>query len=139
MTILISDKTDFKIRNITRDKDRNYIMIKRSILPKEITILNVYAPDNRSSKYTKQKTNKTKRRHRQVHNYTWRLPKFYLSIMDRTSRTENQQEYKRLEWPYQLPSPNGHLYNTLLNYSRINIIFSTRGTFTKMDHIKKKF
>ena len=56
MTIFISDKIDFKIRNITRDKDRNYIMIKRSILPKEITILNVYAPDNRSSKYTKQKT-----------------------------------------------------------------------------------
>ena len=97
MTTLISDKTDLKIRNATRDKDRNYLTKKRSILPKEITVLNVYAPDNRSSKYTEQKTNKTKRRHRQIHNYTWRLPKFYLSIMDRTSRIENQQEYKRVE------------------------------------------
>ena len=35
-------------------------MIKRSILPKEITILNVYAPDNRSSKYTKQKPTEPK-------------------------------------------------------------------------------
>ena len=60
MTILISGKTDFKIRNITRDKDRNYIMIKRSILPKEITTLNVYAPENRSSKYTSKKQIKRK-------------------------------------------------------------------------------
>ena len=62
MAILISDKIYFKIRNITRDKDRNYIMTKRSIPLKEITILNAYAPDNRSSNCTKQKPNKTKRR-----------------------------------------------------------------------------
>ena len=43
VAILISDKIDLKINNITRDKERHYIMIKRSIQEEEITIVNTYA------------------------------------------------------------------------------------------------
>ena len=43
--ILISDKTDFKIKNGTRDKERHYIMIKGSIQEEDITIINIYAPN----------------------------------------------------------------------------------------------
>ena len=42
---LIPDKIDLKIKNITRNKERHYIMIKGSIQEKDITIVNIYAPN----------------------------------------------------------------------------------------------
>ena len=44
VAILISDKIDLKIKNITRDKKGHYIMIKGSIQEENITIVNIYAP-----------------------------------------------------------------------------------------------
>ena len=45
VAILISDKTDFKIKTIIRDKEEHYIMIKGSIQEEDITIVNIYAPN----------------------------------------------------------------------------------------------
>jgi len=45
IAILISDKIDFKIKTVTRDKKRHYLMIKGSIQEEDITILNIYAPN----------------------------------------------------------------------------------------------
>ena len=42
--ILISDKIDFKIKAVKRDKEGNYIMTNGSIQEEEITIINMYAP-----------------------------------------------------------------------------------------------
>ena len=44
VAILISDKMDLKIKNITRDEEGYYIMIKGSIQEEDITIVNIYAP-----------------------------------------------------------------------------------------------
>ena len=45
VAILISEKTDIKIKKITRDKEGHYIMIKGSIQEEDITIVNIYAPN----------------------------------------------------------------------------------------------
>ena len=52
--ILISDKIDFKIKTITRDKEGHYIMIKRSIQEEDITIVNMYAPNIGAPQYVSQ-------------------------------------------------------------------------------------
>ena len=51
VAILISDKTEFKIRIITRDKEGHYIMIKGSIKKEDITIVNIYAPNIGAPQY----------------------------------------------------------------------------------------
>ena len=45
VAIIVSDKIDLKIKNITRDKEGYYIMIKGSIQEEDISIVNIYAPN----------------------------------------------------------------------------------------------
>ena len=54
VAILISDKIDFKIKTIRRDKERHYIMIKGSIQEEDITTVNIYAPNIRAPQYLRQ-------------------------------------------------------------------------------------
>ena len=51
VAILISDKIDFKMKAIKKDKERHYLMIKRSIREEDITIINVYAPNIGAPRY----------------------------------------------------------------------------------------
>ena len=46
LAILVSDKIDFKIKTLTRDKEGHYLTIKGSIEDEDKTIINVYAPYN---------------------------------------------------------------------------------------------
>ena len=54
VAVLISDKIDFKIKNVTRDKEGHYIMIKGSIQEEDITIINIYAPNIGAREYIMQ-------------------------------------------------------------------------------------
>ena len=52
---LISDKTEFEIKSVKRDKEGHYIMLKGSIQEEDITIINIYAPNIGAPQYVKQK------------------------------------------------------------------------------------
>ena len=51
VAILISEKIDFKIKTITRDKEGHYIMIKESIQEEDRTIVNINAPNIGAPQY----------------------------------------------------------------------------------------
>ena len=53
VTILVSDKLDFKTKAVKRDKDGYYIMIKGSIQEEDITIINIYAPNIGALQYVR--------------------------------------------------------------------------------------
>ena len=54
VAIVISDKIDFKIKNVTRDKEGCCIMIKGSIQEEDKTIINIYAPNIGAPQYIRQ-------------------------------------------------------------------------------------
>ena len=45
VAILISGKIDLKVKKITSDKEGHHLMIKGPIQEKDITIVNIYAPN----------------------------------------------------------------------------------------------
>ena len=53
VTILISDKIDFKAKAITRDKENHYIILKGVVQQEGITLLNINVPHIETHKYTK--------------------------------------------------------------------------------------
>lgn len=60
MAILISDKVDFRAKEIIRGKEGHYIKITEIIHLDDLVILNVCAPNNRTSKHMKQTLKKVK-------------------------------------------------------------------------------
>ena len=54
VAILVSDKIDFKIKNIIGDKEGHYIIINGSIQDEDITIINVYVPNIGAPQYIRQ-------------------------------------------------------------------------------------
>ena len=54
VVILISGKIDFKMKNILRDREGHYIMIKGLIHEEDITIVHPYAPNIGSPQYIRQ-------------------------------------------------------------------------------------
>ena len=54
VAIIISDKIGFKIKNVTRDKEGHYIMIKGSTQEEDVTIINIYTPNIGAPQYIRQ-------------------------------------------------------------------------------------
>ena len=50
----MSDKMDFEIKSMKRDKEGHYIMIKGSIQEEDTTIKSIYAPNIEAPQYIRQ-------------------------------------------------------------------------------------
>ena len=86
VAILVSDKTDVKIKTITRDKEGHYIMIKGSIQEEDITIVNIYEPNIGAPQYRRQMLTAIKG---EINSNTIIVGDFFnipLSPMDRSSK-----------------------------------------------------
>lgn len=54
VSAILTDKVDFKVKIVARGKEGHFIMKSCPIHEKDITIINVYASNNRASRYMKQ-------------------------------------------------------------------------------------
>ena len=54
VAILISDRIDFQINAVKKDKEVHYIMVKGSIQEEDITIIIIYAPNIGAPQYVRQ-------------------------------------------------------------------------------------
>ena len=93
VAILTSDKTDFKIKNITRDTEGHYIIIKGPIQEEDITIVNIYAPNIGAPQYIRQILTAIKG---EIDSNTIIVGDFNipLSPMDRSSRKKINKKHK---------------------------------------------
>ena len=91
VVLVISDKIDFKINTITRDKEGPYLMIKGSIQEEDITIVNIYEPNIGALKYITQMLTTIKR---EIDSTTIIIGDFNtpLSPMERSSKMKINKE-----------------------------------------------
>ena len=93
VVILISDKIDFEIKAMKRDKEGHYIMIKGSIQEEEITIINIYAPNIGAPQYVRQMLTSMKG---EINNNTITAGDFNtpLTPMDRSTKQKITRKHK---------------------------------------------
>jgi len=94
VAMLISDKIDFKIKAVKRDKG-HYIIIKGSIQEEDITIINIYAPNIGAPQYVRQMLTSMKGK---INNNTITVGDFNtpLTPMDRSTKQKINKETQTL-------------------------------------------
>ena len=134
IAILISDKIDFKIKNVTRDKEGPYIMIKGSIQEEHITIINIYALNIGAPQYIRQLLTAIKE---EIDSNTIIVGDFNtkLTPMDRSSKQKINKETQTLNDTINQVDLID-IYRTFHpNTAEYNFFSSTHGTFSRTDHI----
>ena len=95
VAILISDKIDFEIKAVKRDKEGHYIMIKGSIQEEGITIINIHASNIGTPQYVRQMLTRMKG---EINSNTIILEDFntQLTPMDRSVKQKISKESQTL-------------------------------------------
>ena len=130
VAILISDKIDFKIKTITRDKEGHYIMIKGSIQEKDITIVSIYAANIGAPQYIRQMLTAAKG---EINSNTIIVRDFNtpLSPIERSTKMKINKETQVLN--YTLNKVD--IYRTFhLKTAEYTFFSSAHGAFPRIDH-----
>ena len=131
VAILISGKIDFKIKNVTRDKEGHYIMLKGSIQEEDITIINIYAPNIGAPQYIGQMLTAAKE---EINSNTIIVGDFNTSLTPtkRSSRQKISKKTQGLNDKIDLID----IYRTFhLKMADYTFFSSAHGTFSRIDHI----
>ena len=133
LAILISDKIDLKIKNITRDKEGQYIMIKSSIKEEDITIVNIYTPNTGAPLYITQTITHKKG---EIDSNTIIVGDFNtpLTQIDRSSKQKMNKETQVLNDTDEMDLMA--IFRTFHPHAKEYTFFSSgHGTFSRTDHI----
>ena len=134
VAILISDKIDFEIKAMKKDKEGHYTMIKGSIQEEDITIINIYAPNIGALQYVRQMLTSMKG---EIKNNTIIVGDFniLLTPMDRSTKQKISKETQTLNDA----TDQLHLIDIYRTFrpKTMNFTFfsSAHGTFSRIDHI----
>ena len=134
VAILISDKIDFTIKTITRDKEGHYIRIKGSIQEEDITIVNIYEPNIGAPEYIRQMLTAIKG---EIDSNTIIVGDFNtpLSPMDRSYKMKIKKETQALNDTLN-KMDLVDIYRTFHPKTTEYTFFSSaHGTFSSIDHI----
>ena len=134
VAILISDKIDFEIKTVKRDKEGHYIMIKGSIQEEAITIINIYAPNIRAPQYIRQMLTSMKE---EINGNTIIVGDINtpLTPMDRSTKQKINKETETLnDTMDQLDLTDIYriFHPRMMNFT---FFASAHGTFSRIDHI----
>uniref|UniRef100_A0A8C4FEE2 exodeoxyribonuclease III n=1 Tax=Catagonus wagneri TaxID=51154 RepID=A0A8C4FEE2_9CETA len=134
VAILISDKIDFKVKAIKKDKEGHYIMVKGSIQEKDITIVNIYAPHIGAPKYLQQVLSDIKR---EIDANTIIVGDFNtpLSLMDRSSRQKISKATEILNDTIEKLDLTDIFRALHPKKSEYTFFSSAHGIFSRIDHI----
>ena len=130
--LLISYKIDLQIKDVKRDKEGHYIMIKGSIQEKDITIISIYAPNIGAPQYLRQMLTSMKG---EINSNTIIVGNFNIPLtpMDRSTKQKISKETQT----YTIEQLDLIDICRTFHPKTINFTFfsSAHGTFFRIDHI----
>ena len=134
VAMLISDKMDLKIKNISRDKEIHYIMIKGSIQEADIATVNIYAPSIGAPQYIRQTVTDIKG---EIDSNTIIVGDFNIPLtpMDRSSNHKIDKGTQVLNDTLEEMDLIDIFRTFHPNVEEYNFFSSAHGTFSRIDHI----
>ena len=134
VAILISDKLDLRVKDITRDNEGHFIILKGANQQEEITLVNIYAPNTRAPQYIKKKLLEDIKG--EINSNTIIVGDFNtpLSPFDKSSKQKISKEISSLnESLDQMELID--IFRTLHpKATEYTFVSSAHGTFSKIDH-----